>query len=141
MAILRRKKKTEEDDAETTSSLLNKTMAIELSEMLDTRPKHKTSDCDEHLVDSCDSDNNISPLIVVQKKLNDQRSITFANVEVRQYKRCMDYHPCVSSGVPIGLDWEFEIDETLTLDEYENSRLAERVDRQRYAYIGRLDAR
>ena len=36
-----------------------------------------------------------------------KRAVRFSEARVREYDRCIDYHPCVSCGVPIGLDWTF----------------------------------
>lgn len=145
LALFRRK--TKEEDVESLNSLLHKNknrnstlFEVELNQ-LDTKPKHKTSDCDENLVEMFDNDGFLEHRQNAQIKL-DSRRIKFANVEVRQYKRVMDYHPCISSGVPLGLDWEFEADAICTLDEYENGRQAEgRIERQQYACVGRLDPR
>jgi hypothetical protein len=142
IALFRRNK---EEDVESSNALLKTRNSVELELgdiKQDSKPKHKNSDFDELLLEMCDNGQSADILsLSAQMELDDDRRIKFSHVEVRQYKRCMDYHPCVSSGVPLGLDWEFDADEVLSLDEYESSRGSERVERQSYACVGRLDPR
>ena len=39
---------------------------------------------------------------------DDERHVRFGDALVREFDRCIDWHPCISSGVPIGLDWGFK---------------------------------
>jgi hypothetical protein len=75
----------------------------------------------------------------------DLRHVRFeggAGVQVREFSRTMDWHPCVSSGVPLGLDWAFEDAASVGLDAYEARRSSEgRRGRQEYPGVGRLEPR
>mmetsp|Transcript_13562 Transcript_13562/g.17563 ORF Transcript_13562/g.17563 Transcript_13562/m.17563 type:complete len:223 (-) Transcript_13562:129-797(-) len=139
-SLLRRK--IQKEDPEFLQNLLKQPSDVELSEIkTETKAKHKSSDCDEALVDLLlESDTTFQQLLNSDEEI-DGRRVQFASVEVRQYSRCMDYHPCVSSGVPLSLDWSFESDPGKSIDEYEKERHLTRVERQKYAYIGRLDPR
>ncbi len=60
---------------------------------------------------------------------------------MRKYDRTIDFHPCVSSGVPLGLDWGFEEAPAQSIEAYEEARSGYRIEREEYAGRGRLDPR
>jgi len=54
-----------------------------------------------------------------------KHSVSFYSVEVREYKRTLSDNPAVSDGVPIGLDWDYNVMlplGSMTFDAYEESR-------------------
>ena len=56
--------------------------------------------------------------------------VSFGHATVREYDRCLVDHPCVSSGVPLGLDWHFQEHSPEALDAFEEHRRAQgRVSR------------
>ena len=50
-----------------------------------------------------------------------KKRVDFDNVTVREYKRVIGDNPAVSSGVPIGLGWEYSTYLDLDVDIYESS--------------------
>ena len=83
--------------------------------------KHKNSDLDEHDDDVLLRLGTNKMLVPTRSCLSSAKNasdesrrteggnrVRFARVNIREYNRCIDYHPCVSSGVPLGLDWAFE---------------------------------
>mmetsp|Transcript_32189 Transcript_32189/g.58884 ORF Transcript_32189/g.58884 Transcript_32189/m.58884 type:complete len:266 (-) Transcript_32189:71-868(-) len=114
--------------------------------------KHKNSDCDEDLEQLVDEHSKLDmtdeileteggPPLSPEIFYSPAKAVSFGLVSEREYSRCMDFHPCISTGVPLGLDWEFCENEEISLDAFEARRLGERVQRQEYASQGRLDAR
>ena len=97
---------------------------VRQSLLLGGRPKHKDSDLEESDVEAyLDDSPPASPLpgsfsgaavpggdagdgLLLSP--GDPKRVRFGEASVREFKRCMDWHPCVSSGVPLGLDWVFE---------------------------------
>jgi hypothetical protein len=51
-----------------------------------------------------------------------QKSVTFADVKVREYPICLGDNPGVMVGAPLSLSWEFQYEGQLSLDDYETSR-------------------
>ena len=53
--------------------------------------------------------------------------VTFDKISIRRYNRIAVDHPCCSSGVPIGLSWDYNPEEfEAKLDSYELSRKGKR---------------
>jgi len=48
-----------------------------------------------------------------------RRSVSFANVQVREYDLCLGDNPSVSTGAPVSLDWSYKHESSCSLDEYE----------------------
>lgn len=48
-----------------------------------------------------------------QNKCSHDRNVNFGLVDIRVYGRIMSDNPSVSSGPPVGLDWTYEVNETL----------------------------
>ena len=55
--------------------------------------------------------------------------MSFGHATVREYNRCLTDHPCVSAGVPLGLDWNFEEYSPKAIDDFEGERRAEGTSR------------
>mmetsp|Transcript_8881 Transcript_8881/g.20550 ORF Transcript_8881/g.20550 Transcript_8881/m.20550 type:complete len:248 (-) Transcript_8881:101-844(-) len=49
-------------------------------------------------------------------------SVTFKDIEIREYNQTVGDHPNVSYGPPISLDWDYEEKGTVDLDAYEEGR-------------------
>jgi len=52
--------------------------------------------------------------------------VSFRDVEVRHYERCLSDNPSVQEGAPIGIGWEVQEEEKFSVDEFEDSREFER---------------
>ena len=52
---------------------------------------------------------------------SDTKVVCFGNVNVREYERCVGDNPAVSSGVPIGLGWNYSTYLDVDVDIYESS--------------------
>lgn len=50
--------------------------------------------------------------------------VQFTNVEIRSYTITIGDHPCCTIGCPITLDWEFTIEDTVSLNDYETHKYA-----------------
>merc|ERR1712113_295839 len=48
-----------------------------------------------------------------------RRSVSFSNVQVREYDLCLGDNPSVSTGAPVSLDWSYKSEASYPLDEYE----------------------
>merc|ERR1711907_916656 len=48
-----------------------------------------------------------------------RRSVSFSNVQVREYDLCLGDNPSVTQGAPVSLDWSYKHEESYALDEYE----------------------
>lgn len=57
-------------------------------------------------------------------------SVSFSNVQVRQYERIMNYNPASAGGPSIGIGWRFLPDDPITLDDYELRRCSKSQRRQ-----------
>jgi hypothetical protein len=49
-------------------------------------------------------------------------NVTFDSVKIRNYSQTLGDNPCVSYGPPIQLDWDYEEDAPVPIDEYEGER-------------------
>jgi len=56
--------------------------------------------------------------------------VQFGTVEIRDYKRILGDHPCVSIGPPLSIDWDYEENEPQDVDEYEFDRVLSRKSQQ-----------
>lgn len=58
------------------------------------------------------------------------RSVVFDSVKIRSYSQTLGDNPCVSYGPPIQLDWDYEDDDPVPIDEYEGERRPRRRMRE-----------
>ena len=56
--------------------------------------------------------------------------VQFGTVEIRDYKRILGDHPCVSIGPPLSIDWDYEENEPQDVDDYEFDRVLSRKSQQ-----------
>lgn len=49
-------------------------------------------------------------------------TISFRNIEVREYSRAIGDNPSVSAGAPMSIGWEYNDPDVLSVDEYESTR-------------------
>ena len=59
-----------------------------------------------------------------------RRSVSFTEVEIRQYSQVLGDHPCCSSGPPVSLGWDYEDPTTVELERYEVERTPHRRHRR-----------
>lgn len=52
----------------------------------------------------------------------DQRRVTFACVQIREYSTILGDHPCCPSGPPLSLGWELQREDSVELERYEKER-------------------
>jgi hypothetical protein len=64
--------------------------------------------------------------ITPNKKLLPKRAVSFDNVEIREYARCLGNNPATTNGPSLSLDWCYAKMETINLEDYEKSRLPRR---------------
>ena len=68
-----------------------------------------------------------NPLCTSDRSTNSLSSrVSFSEVEVRHYERCLSDNPSVQDGAPIGIGWEVEGKQQFSVDEFEGSRELER---------------
>lgn len=70
------------------------------------------------------------PSQIPQKRLRQKRSVSFANLEIREYSQVLGDHPYCRSGPPISLGWDFEPAFLVEVEEYESTREPRRTRRQ-----------
>jgi hypothetical protein len=51
-----------------------------------------------------------------------KRSVSFSNLEIREYEVALSDHPDCSYGPPIQLDWEYTTQNLISIDDYEQTR-------------------
>ena len=51
-----------------------------------------------------------------------KKHVIFSTIEVREYGMTMGDNPCVSSGVPVTIDWTPQLSMNFNLDQFENSK-------------------
>jgi hypothetical protein len=51
-----------------------------------------------------------------------KRNISFSNLEIRVYDVTVGDNPSCSTGVPLSLDWKYQSEEVVALEEYEVNR-------------------
>ena len=49
-------------------------------------------------------------------------SVSFSSIQIREYDQTIGDHPNVSFGPPISLDWNYQVLDAITLDDYEDNR-------------------
>lgn len=59
-------------------------------------------------------------------KVEDNLSVSFRNISIREYPMIVGDNPSVSSGPPLTIAWDFDELGTIPLEEYENHRPARR---------------
>mmetsp|Transcript_1540 Transcript_1540/g.2103 ORF Transcript_1540/g.2103 Transcript_1540/m.2103 type:complete len:401 (-) Transcript_1540:36-1238(-) len=67
-----------------------------------------------------DEDDDSCSVTSSTSKTKIKRNISFSSVEIRDYDRAIGDNPCVSSGVPLSLDWNYNAATEHDLEEYEN---------------------
>lgn len=67
-----------------------------------------------------DEDDDTCSVTSSTSKTKIKRNISFSSVEIRDYDRAIGDNPCVSSGVPLSLDWNYNAATEHDLEEYEN---------------------
>lgn len=66
-------------------------------------------------VESCDMVQNTTKRPLLTRK----RSVTFTNIEVREYPICISDNPGAARGIPIAIGWEHKECNNFSVDEYE----------------------
>ena len=56
-----------------------------------------------------------------------QRAVSFSSLSIREYPPAISDNPSCSFGPPVQLDWDYEAEETQTIDHYEESRQPRRA--------------
>eukprot|EP00566_Odontella_aurita_P025858 CAMPEP_0113585234 /NCGR_PEP_ID=MMETSP0015_2-20120614/33567_1 /TAXON_ID=2838 /ORGANISM="Odontella" /LENGTH=111 /DNA_ID=CAMNT_0000490415 /DNA_START=170 /DNA_END=502 /DNA_ORIENTATION=+ /assembly_acc=CAM_ASM_000160 len=65
-----------------------------------------------------------------------KRSVSFDQIEVREYSLTLGDHIPASGGPPLSLGWDYDAKETTTVDKYESTREPHRrTDQQLYLNI------
>lgn len=72
------------------------------------------------------------PEQLVMEKPKHNRHVSFQAIHIREYQREIGDHPCVTSGPPISLGWNYSEEmKTFDLDEYESERRPKRRSEMR----------
>mmetsp|Transcript_19406 Transcript_19406/g.23128 ORF Transcript_19406/g.23128 Transcript_19406/m.23128 type:complete len:181 (+) Transcript_19406:176-718(+) len=61
---------------------------------------------------------------------NNKARVSFDNISVREYSRCMGNNPATTHGPSISIDWAYEEVGTFSLEDYEANRLPRRQTSQ-----------
>jgi hypothetical protein len=92
-------------------------------------PPMPMSDSLEHAAEikgelkSCMSSSNLQTMETASS-FNRQRSVSFHNIEIREYERTIGDHPCVRGGPPVSLGWRYAPDSIVfNLEEYEAGQI------------------
>jgi len=56
--------------------------------------------------------------------------VSFGNIEIREYARCLGNNPATTHGASLAIDWKYENVGTYTVDEFEETRPPRRVANQ-----------
>lgn len=56
------------------------------------------------------------------------RAVSFTSLSIREYPPAISDNPSCSFGPPVQLDWEYEVEETQSIDHYEESRQPRRAN-------------
>ena len=67
---------------------------------------------------------------VTTSQVRRSSKVQFGTVEIRDYKRILGDHPCVSIGPPLSIDWDYEENEPQDVDDYEFDRVLSRKSQQ-----------
>ena len=77
-----------------------------------------------------DNDNAAQQDDVTTSQVRRGSKVQFGTVEIRDYKRILGDHPCVSIGPPLSIDWDYKENEPRDVDEYEFDRVLSRKSQQ-----------
>jgi hypothetical protein len=55
-----------------------------------------------------------------------RKSVSFSNLEIRNYEQVIGDHPCCKIGCPLSLGWDYSESSCVSLDQYEESRAPRR---------------
>ena len=53
--------------------------------------------------------------------------VSFNQIEIREYARCMGDNPATTDGPPLSIDWDYNVAGTYAVDEYEDIRTTQRM--------------
>jgi hypothetical protein len=56
--------------------------------------------------------------------------VSFDQIEIREYSRCMGDNPATTHGPSLSIDWDYSVAGTYAVDEYEDTRPPRRVSQQ-----------
>jgi hypothetical protein len=56
--------------------------------------------------------------------------VSFNQIEIREYSRCMGDNPATTHGPPLSIDWDYNVAGTYAVDEYEDTRPPRRVSQE-----------
>ena len=56
--------------------------------------------------------------------------VSFNQIEIREYARCMGDNPATTHGPPLSIDWDYNVAGTYAVDEYEDTRPPRRVSQE-----------
>mmetsp|Transcript_7569 Transcript_7569/g.9893 ORF Transcript_7569/g.9893 Transcript_7569/m.9893 type:complete len:194 (+) Transcript_7569:73-654(+) len=62
-----------------------------------------------------------------RSSLHSVRSVKFATIQIREYKRTVGDHPEVLRGAPMSLDWDYNQHDHVCVSDYEENRSAKRT--------------
>lgn len=68
-------------------------------------------------------------IVMKSTKADVQRRALFANVSIREYDQTIGDSACCLEGAPITLDWEYQEEQEMPIDEYEKTRQPYRKQR------------
>lgn len=55
-----------------------------------------------------------------------KKRVSFTALHIREYSQVLGDHPCCGIGPPISLGWDFEVKPSISLDDYEGTRVVRR---------------
>mmetsp|Transcript_1840 Transcript_1840/g.2529 ORF Transcript_1840/g.2529 Transcript_1840/m.2529 type:complete len:195 (+) Transcript_1840:158-742(+) len=59
-----------------------------------------------------------------------KKAVSFGDIQMRRYAQTLGDHPCTSRGPPISLDWKYNEEESVSVDEHESKVLATKTKRK-----------
>ena len=68
------------------------------------------------------SSSNLADATKNRKAPTMKRAVSFNQVEVREYARCLGNNPATTHGPPVSIDWQYERKSSLPVDLYEEER-------------------
>lgn len=66
------------------------------------------------------------PILKREGSSSSKKSVGFDSVKIRSYSQTMGDNPAVSYGPPISLDWEYEQEDDIDIEEFESQRVFSR---------------
>jgi hypothetical protein len=75
--------------------------------------------------------------VVKKEEKNSSKSISFGDVQIREFNRIVGDHPDVKVGPPVSLSWEYGEQPAVSVDEYEAERSMLRKGVRRMSSITR----